>query len=249
MKLDCVIAERTAKTIYRDGDTCIKMFADGYSKADILNEALNQARVEETGLTIPRISAVTTVDGKWAILSDYIAGKTLAQLMEEDPDHRDAWLERFVELQLVMHTKTNPDLNRLTDKLKRRICEAEIDAVTRYDLLTRLEGMPVHHKLCHGDFNPSNVILTDDGTAYILDWAHAAQGNASADAARTYLLFRLEGDQESAEKYLELFCEKSRTEKRYVQNWMPLVAAAESVKGDEKEREFLLSWIGVVDYE
>ena len=27
------------------------------------------------------------IDGKWAIVSDYIKGKTLAQLMAEDPDN------------------------------------------------------------------------------------------------------------------------------------------------------------------
>ena len=78
---------------------------------------------------------------------------------------------------------------------------------------------------------------------------HATQGNASADAARTYLLFWLAGDIEGAKLYLELFCKKSDTAKQYVQKWMPIVAASQSVKGNEKEREFLLSWVDVVDYE
>ena len=88
-----------------------------------------------------------------------------------------------------------------------------------------------------------------DGTPYILDWAHATQGNASADAARTYLIFWLNGDIEGAKKYLDLFCKKSETAKQYVQKWMPIVAASQSVKGNAKEREFLLSWVDVVDYE
>ena len=46
MKLDRIIAVRTGKTIYRDGDRVIKVFDSDYSKADILNEALNQARIE-----------------------------------------------------------------------------------------------------------------------------------------------------------------------------------------------------------
>ncbi|MCI7759771.1 MAG: aminoglycoside phosphotransferase, partial [[Eubacterium] saphenum] len=71
MNLDKVIAVRNTKTIYRDGDKCIKLFNEDYSKADVLNEALNQARVEETGLNIPKIIEVTTVDGKWAIVSEF----------------------------------------------------------------------------------------------------------------------------------------------------------------------------------
>ena len=85
-----------------------------------------------------------------------------------------------------------------------------MDATERYELLTRLEGMPKHTKLCHGDFNPSNVIVEKNGKMTVIDWAHASQGNASADAAMTYLLFALH-DQESADLYLKLFCKKSDT--------------------------------------
>ena len=249
MNLDRVIAVRNTKTIYRDGDKCVKVFDENYSKADVLNEALNQARIEETGLNIPKVLSVTMVDGKWAIVSEFIKGKTLTQLMKETPEKKDDYLERFVELQLSVHKKVCPLLNKLKDKMERKISIADLDATTRYDLHTRLEGMPKHNKVCHGDFNPTNIILTDDGEEYILDWSHATQGNASADVARTYLLFWLEGDIEGANKYLDLFCEKSATAKQYVQKWMPIVAASQSVKGNEKEREFLLNWVNVVDYE
>ena len=249
MNLDRVIAVRNNKTIYRDGDRCIKVFNAEYSKADVLNEALTQARIEDTGLNIPKILEVTMIDGKWAIISEHIKGKTLAQLIEEDPDKKNEYIELLVNLQMSVHEKNCPLLNKLKDKMSRKIAETELDATTRYDLHTRLEGMPKHKKVCHGDFNPSNIIITDDGTPYILDWSHATQGNASADVARTYLLFWLAGDIAGAEFYLDTFCAKSGTEKQYVQKWMPIVAASQSVKGNEKEREFLMSWVGVVDYQ
>lgn len=249
MKLDRVIAVRNHKTIYRDGDKCIKVFDADYSKADVLNEALNQARIEETGLNIPKVLEVTMVEGKWAIVSEYIKGKTLAQLMEENPDKKDEYIALLVDLQLEVLSKKCPLLNKLKDKMNRKISATKLDATTRYELHTRLEGMPKHDKVCHGDFNPSNVIIAEDGAPYIIDWSHATQGNASADAARTYLLFWLCGDIDGAKKYLDLFCEKSNTAKQYVQKWMPIVAASQSVKGNEKEREFLLSWVDVVDYQ
>lgn len=248
MKLDRIIAVRNNKTVYRDGDLCMKVFDQTYSKADILNEALNQARVEETGLPIPKIREITVIDGKWTIVSDYIKGKTLAQLMQENPEKKDEYLEKFVDLQLLVHSKTCPLLTKLKDKMNRKISQTDFDATTRYDLHTRLDAMPKHTKLCHGDFNPSNIIITDEGEAYIIDWSHATQGNASADAARTYLLFWLNGDIDAAKKYLNLFCEKSDTAIQYVQKWMPIVAASQTVKGNAAEREFLHSWIDVVDY-
>ena len=249
MNLDNVVAVRANKTVYRDGDRCIKLFSEGYSKALILNEALNQARIEETGLNIPKILEVTTVNGRWAIVSEYIEGKTLSELMAESPEKKQEYLEEFVDLQLEVQSKTCPMLTKLKDKMNSKISQTSLDATTRYELHTRLESMPNHKKVCHGDFNPSNVVVTSDGTKYILDWAHATQGNASADAARTYLLFCLDGDEATAKKYLDLFCRKSDTARQYVQKWMPIVAASQSVKGNEREREFLLRWVNVVDYE
>lgn len=250
MKLETIIARSRGKTVYRDGDNCIKVFDEGYAKADILNEATNQARIEETGLDIPRIREVMMIDGKWAIVSDYVPGKTLAALMEEHPEKTEEYLSLFVDLQLSVLQKTSPRLSKLRDKMRDKISQTTLDATTRYELHARLEGMKRHSKVCHGDFNPSNIIIhAENGRPYIVDWAHATQGNGAADAARTYLLFNLEGKHALAKHYLELYCKKSDTARQYVQKWMPIVAASQSVKGNEEEREFLLSWVDVVDYE
>ena len=249
MKFDNPIAVRATKTVYRDGDLAIKLFNEGYSKSDILNEALNQARVEETGLLVPKVLEVGIFDGRWAIVSEFVEGKTMAQLMTEQPEKKEELMSRFVDIQLSIHARRAPLLNKLKDKMERKIDETSLDATTRYELHTRLESMPKHKKVCHGDYNPSNVMITESGDAYIIDWSHATQGNASADAARTYLLFWLAGDVDSAHLYMELFCRKSDTAKQYVEKWLPIVAASQSVKGKPEERELLMHWVDVVDYE
>ncbi len=249
MNLEKVIAVRTNKTVYRDGDRAVKVFDEDYSKAEVLNEALNQARVEETALHIPRILEVTKLDGRWAIVTEFIEGKTLDRLMAEHPERRDDYLHLFVDLQCQVHAQRAPMLTMLRDKMNRKISATRLDATTRYELHTRLEGMPRHNKVCHGDFNPTNIIITPDGVPYILDWSHVTQGNAAADAARTYLLFRLAGDEEMARDYLTLYCAKTDTARQYVEKWLPIVAASQSVKGRPEERALLLRWVDVVDFE
>lgn len=241
MVFDRVIAVRNQKTIYRDGDRCVKVFNAGYSKADVLNEALNQVRMEETELHVPQILEVTSIEGKWAIVSEYIKGKTLLQLMQEEP--KDEYLDLLVDLQISVHLQKCPLLRSLKDRFGQKIADADLDATTRYNLLSRLEGMERKTQVCHGDFNPSNIILTRDGTPYILDWPHVTQGNAAADAARTYLMACLNRGKEEAEKYLELFCKKTQKDRQEIQNWIPIVAAAYSVKAHEQERNFLKQWI------
>lgn len=249
MIFDRIIAVRNNKTIYRDGNTVLKVFDESYTKADVLNEAYIQSQVENTSLSIPKILSVGSNGSKWYIESEYIPGKTLAQLMAEHPSEKDKYIRLFVDLQTDMHTESCPNLRALKEKISRKIDETTLDARTKHTLHARLEAMPEHRKLCHGDFNPSNIIIRDDGKPYILDWSHAALGNASADAARSYLLFRLNGEADEAEIYLKLFCEKSGTEPNYVRRWMPIVAAAQMVKGNERERDFLISQIDVTEQE
>ncbi len=245
-----VVSTRAEKIIYRDGDNAVKVFSEKFPKSDILNEALNQSRVEETGLPIPALKSVSVIDGKWAITMEFVEGKTLAQLMEEDPDNIDKYLDTFVNLQIEVQSKKAPLLNKLKDKMNRKISSlgSQIDATIRYELHTRLESMPNHDKVCHGDFNPSNIIIDNNGNPHIIDWSHATQGNAAADAARTYLILTLR-HKELAEKYLNLFCKKTDTAKQYVQQWLPIVAASQLVKRIPGEEAFLKSWVDVVDYQ
>lgn len=249
MNKDNILYQSSAKTIYRDGDKVVKMFSSDYSKANVLNEALNQARVEETGLNIPKLHEVTKIDGKWAIVIDYIEGKTLQTLMEENPNRKEEYIERLVDIQVRILSHRVPLLNKLRDKMHSKISITELDATTRYELHTRLDSTPRHNKVCHGDLHPSNIIITANDEAYVIDWAHVTQGNGAADAARVYLLLTLDGDKELAEKYLNAFCFKTDTAKQYVQKWIPIVAASQLTKGNEKERELLMRWIDVVDYE
>jgi len=243
-----VIAERKTKTVYRDNDKTIKLFIENYSKSNILNEALNQTRVEETELNVPKLLEVTKIENRWALISEYIEGKSLQELMDENPEKLDEYMDMFINVQLNILSKTAPMLNKLKDKMERKIAETDLSDTIKFDLNTRLAGMPKHNKICHGDFNPSNVIIKPDGTPYVIDWAHVTQGNSSADAARTYLLFNLSGKKEEAELYLQKFSEKSKIEKRYIQKWIPIVAAAHLSKASEKEKAFLMNWIDVVDY-
>ena len=244
------IAERKTKTVYRDGNKTIKLFIENYSKAAILNEALIQARVEEkTDLNMSRLLEVTKIENRWALVTEFIEGTPLDVLMREHPERQEEYLNLFVNIQLEIMSKRVPTLNRLKDKYRRKLAEADIDDTTRYELLQRLEGTKNHDKLCHGDFNPSNVIINENGEYSIIDWAHATQGNASADVAKTFLLFSLNGQTELAEKYLNVFTEKSGIEKRGIQRWVPIVAAVQLKKGGAENREFLEKWIDVVDYE
>lgn len=242
-----VIVERKSKLIYRDGDKLYKTFDASFSKSNVLNESLNQARIEETGLNIPKIVEVSVVNGKCAIIMEYIEGTTLEQLMNEHPEKENEYLELFVDIQMDIHSRRSPLLTKFKDKMTDKILKSDLDASTRYDLSIRWKEMPDHNSVLHCDFNPSNVIVTPNGENYIIDWAHSSQGHVAADVAKTYLIFELEGKKDVAEKYLEVFCKKSGMNKEYVKTWIPLIAAAQLIKGKQENRAILMKYVNSVE--
>ena len=243
-----LIVQRPNKQIYRregpGGPERIKLFGESVPASDVLHEALNHARALEAGLPVPCLREVTKLEGKWAVIADFIEGPTLLERMEAAPDDPQ-WMELFVHLQMQVHAARAPQMQRQKDKLNRRISAGAacgLDATTRYELHVRLEAMPDHQKVCHGDFVPSNVLLRG-GEALIIDWSHATQGNASADAANTYLTLLKQSRTKLASDYLKLFCERSDTALQYIQRWIPIVAGAQLCKcGTEEERGFYRGW-------
>lgn len=251
MELKNFIAHGDIYDIYRQDGLSINVYNDPSYKEKCLYAALTHARVETTlvnsFIKTPTLYEVSVIDGKWANTFEFIEGKTLQMLMDENPDKMDIYLNQFIDIQNEIHAQYMPLLSKLKDKMARQIKSlGAIDEIKKYELLTRLDSMPKHIKLCHGNFVPKNVIINDEGT-YVINWSAARQGNASADVARTYLLFCL-NNSEIADMYLDKYCLKSGTSKQYVQAWLPIVAAAQLIKGKPEEKELLMRWIDVVDY-
>ena len=244
-----ILEEKSYKTVYREGNVIVKAFTPSHPMSDVFNEAFIHACVEDAGVPVPKLLGVSMQNGGWAISMEYVAGKTLSELAQENPDRIDEYLEKLVDIQLEVGGYRVRHLRNTRMKMEDSIKTlTEIDASTRYELLQRIHGMAQHSKLCHGDLVPSNIVIKEDGSWCVLDWAHASAGNAGADAAITYMRFSLD-EPELAEKYLRLFCKKADMPIQYIQTWMPVVAAAQLTKHKEAERELLEKWISVAEYQ
>lgn len=245
------LARRGNKVVYDLGDKVVKVFNETKPVSDVFNEALNLARINECGIRSPRALEVTQIeDGGWALVTSKVPGTTLAEKMTADPARFYEYLEQFVDLQIEIHSFRSPLLPRQRDKYARMINSLEeLNASTRYDLLQRLDGMKLETNVCHGDFNPTNVIVGDDDQLYVCDWAHATQGAPAADAAMTYLLFALQ-DKQQADAYLELYCDRADEPVQIVRSYLSIVAASELArKRGGANDEFLMSCIDVFDYQ
>ena len=252
MELGTLYSKNDYYDIYKSDGKAVNVYRKPEYKEKCLYQALTHARVETTllnysSLKMATLHEVCVIDGKWCNIMDWIDGKTIEQLIAEDPERTEEYLDKLVEVQCEIHDQYMPLLSKLKDKMSRQIKSLKLDEIVKYELLTRLDSMPKHIKLCHNSFEPKNVIINDDGV-YVINWGHARQGNASADVAKTYLLLKLHHE-ELADPYLERYCKVSGTSKKYVQAWLPIVAAAQLEKNIEEEHDFLMRWIDVFDYQ
>ena len=246
-----VLLERTDKVVTRDKETVLKIFGPSYKVSAVLNEAMNEARAAETGLPVARVLEVLKVRDQWCIRREWVEGKTLAETMAADKKNLLRYLKEFVAIQCEIFSKTSERMGNLAEKLDKQISASVLPKETRYDLHMRLQSMPRGKALCHGDFNPTNVIITPNGEWRVIDWSHVRLGDPLADVARTYLLFWLSGHVAAAEKYMAIACDALKAKISDVQKWLPIVAAAESSKEQQsaKNHELLLHWASVVDSE
>lgn len=249
MFLDKIIALRNDRTIYRNGGYCLKVFEKNISKAKVFTEAFNQTQAQCAGVNVPSITQIAQVDGKWAIIYDFIEGKSLAEKMNLAKEETEPCLEKLVELQVKLHEPKKTDLPDLKDKLKKDIEKAELRQELKDELLKMLRNLPDGEGIFHGCFSPDNIILGDDGKDYIIDWTHAAQGSIYADAAGTYLTLMLEEENEAATEYLKIFSIKTQSDIKLVRKWLPVISASKLSYTNERERKLLTPWLETIYFE
>ncbi|MCL4862669.1 MAG: phosphotransferase [Caldilineaceae bacterium] len=191
---------RTA-TVYAWGDgQVLKLFVPDWSKGAVEYEADVARRAQTTGVPMPAVGDVVSLEGRLGIVYARVDGETLLQQFGARPWQALKIIRSLAELHADMHRRSAPSLPAQRQRLARRIRQPEqLPARLRGQALAALDSLPDGDRLCHGDFHPDNVLITANGPV-IIDWVDATHGNPLADVARTYVLFRLAAGSESPPK-------------------------------------------------
>ncbi|WP_417898047.1 aminoglycoside phosphotransferase family protein [Bacillus haimaensis] len=222
---DKPIATGNTAVIYLQENNAIKIFRDHLPASAPMNEANKQQLAYDSGLRVPKVLEVTKVEGRHALVMEYVNGKTLGQLVTENRERLEYYMGLSVDIQREIHSKKIDSLEPMKEKLVRQIQSVGcLDAEVKAALLEKIGSMTFESRLCHGDYHLYNLIQTDDGVA-IIDWVDASSGDIRADVYRSYLLYS-QVSEELAQMYVKLYCEKSGLVKEEIFAWAPIVAAA-----------------------
>lgn len=238
MNLGNPIAIGNTAKIYLYENKIIKVFNDYLPDTESSYEANKQKYAFSCGLLVPKVLDVTKIEGKQAIIMEYIKGRTLGDLLTENMEQAEYYINISVDIQQKIHMIKADSFEPMSEKLRRQIKSVHnLDEKQKSYLIQKMDSMTFENRLCHGDFHLFNLIMSDNKVT-IIDWVDSSVGDIRADIYRTYLLYS-QFSLELAEMYLRLYCEKSGLSKYDVFQWAPIIAGArlsENVSSEKTER-------------
>ncbi len=234
----------------------LKLFWPEYGYADAELEARLTQQVWLLGAPVPKVEDVLEVEGRWGLVLHWIKGVALTEYIYADPNRLGLAAQVLGSLHPQLHQKAAGQLPSQRASLIQRVQACRLPEELREALLEHLERLPDGTALCHGDFHPENVLLTDTG-GYVVDWPNATRGNPLADVARTALLVLyselppglpargeiLRQRQFFFQTYLEHYQSLAPLDMAELEAWMPIVAAARLRDNIEAEEPRLMRLI------
>ncbi|WP_426980117.1 phosphotransferase [Bacillus pseudomycoides] len=227
MNLGNPIAIGNTAKIYLYDNKIVKVFKKHFPNTESLYEAKKQEYAYSCGIQVPKVLEVTEIKGRQAIIMEYVIGKTVGDLLIHNMERAEHYISICVNAQQKVHAVVVDSdlLEPMSEKLYRQIKSTHnLDEKQKGKLLRKLDSMVFEPRLCHGDFHPFNLILSNDNVK-IIDWVDASAGDIRADVYRTYLLYA-QASVELAEMYLRIYCKNAGLSRDEVIKWAPIIAGA-----------------------
>jgi uncharacterized protein (TIGR02172 family) len=256
MQLDSPIARGFTAEIYawQEGQI-LKLFKAGFSRTAVEHEANKTRIVHATGLPVPAVGEIIEIEGRFGMELERVEGISMLDTLTQKPWKYLSLARQLAELHADMHTRRVPELPALSETLARKISRAEkLPENVRQAALKTLEGLPEDDTLCHGDFHPGNILLTQRGPV-IIDWIDGSRGKPILDVARSSLLFGggnipssipgawliriLQGS--FYRIYQRRYFQLNPINKHEFEHWVPLVAAGRLNEGIYFDEDRLLA--------
>ncbi|MFP3377659.1 aminoglycoside phosphotransferase family protein [Bacillus sp. SIMBA_069] len=227
MNLGNPIAKGNTAEIYLYDTKVVKLFKEYLPNTESMNEAKKQKYAYSCGLSVPNVFEVTKIKNRQAIIMEYVKGDSIGDLLLNNLNEAEYYINICVNEQKKIHAiRVNTDeMEAMGERLERQIKSVhKLDEKQKESILNKLNSIKFEPRLCHGDFHPFNLILSEKNVS-IIDWVDACSGDIRADVFRTYLLY-VQSHIELAEMYLQIYCRNTDLTRDEIFQWAPIMIAA-----------------------
>jgi uncharacterized protein (TIGR02172 family) len=245
---------RTAEIYMLENEQALKLYFDWVQPNWVEEEAAITRAVYNAGLPVPWCGETLQINGRYGIVFEYIRGKTMLQVFDQQPGKLFSLIAEMARLHAKLHAVSLPELPSQHQAVKHSLMHAPyIDEDQRKKLLAQLNRLPSGEQVCHSDFHPDNVMITEQGPI-IIDWMAGKQGNPVADVARTYLLINNGAPIGHIPRrrmlaaarrmgywwYQQTYARQTKLDRKQLKRWLPIMAAARLNEKIPGEQEWLL---------
>ncbi len=208
MTLGAIIARGSRSVVHEWGaDAVAKVPLAGTPEGWIRFEANYAAAVHACGVPSPRVLGLESIHGRDISIFERIDGPTMWESLKSNPGSARQIGQQFGELHCDLLSVLGPialptQRTRLAAKLyasarsSPRSTARSSDGFTGTRTIGLINEIPENDSrsvLCHGDFHPMNIIISNRGPM-IVDWFDAGRGSAIGDIARTSVLLSVVGN-------------------------------------------------------
>jgi aminoglycoside phosphotransferase (APT) family kinase protein len=245
---------RTAEIYSWDSRHILKLYREWCPPDWVDYEARIARAVHESGVPSPEVGEIVEINGRRGLIYERLEGVSMLEDLNARPWTLLKQARSLAELQITTHQKSITGLPSYKDRLRYDIREtSQLTDELRKKAFSILDALPDGQNLCHGDYHPGNVFLTNHGPV-IIDWMTACSGSPWADVARTSLLLTI-GAKAAGKQvrpivrtvinlyhriYLNRYLARRENSGNELKLWTPVIAAARLSEDIIPEREALI---------
>lgn len=169
----------------------IKLFYADFPPEFVEVEMSKSRMISSLNLPTPKFIGMVEIEGRKGLIYERVYGISMLKMINQRPWLLFRLARQLAELHHAIHQQDGTGFSPIRSDLDSVIQGAmAIPGIPAEDVVQLLKALPDGHALCHLDFHPDQVMMTNRGPV-ILDWATARQGHPLADVARTTILLKI----------------------------------------------------------
>jgi aminoglycoside phosphotransferase (APT) family kinase protein len=188
---DLIGAGRTADVYTWGIDQVLKLYKSWMPASVVEREFEVTRAAHQAGLPVPETFQMVERDECHGIVFERVRGASLMQELQHHPWRLFAIAGQLAELHVLINRCQAPgSLPSQKEAILSSIERVEgLSPGIKGAALNALAALPAGSSLCHGDFHPDNILLTEHGPV-IVDWMTGTRGSPAADLMRTVMILQ-----------------------------------------------------------
>jgi thiamine kinase-like enzyme len=188
MKYGEIIGVGNTATVYEwEEDRVLKLFHQGYPQEAVEKEFQNAMAIRDMNFAKPMAYEMISCEDRIGIIYDRVEGESLLNWVFKTGDTKGCAVF-MANLHKTILENSISDVMNYKEFLRLHIPnELPADLDKRQEVLKMIDKLPDGNALCHGDFHPGNILLTN-GNTMAIDFMNICHGDFLYDVARTVFL-------------------------------------------------------------